>query len=170
MLILPWFSFFFMKKEEIKYYMPVGIFSGLTSAIISEAGASFGFWINQETTYPLSQIMPFDIGLNIVLTMWIVKYTFRRFGVYMLVNLILDIGFNFYLFNVFFPNRDILHLVGISPLQSLSITLTHAVVIYGYQLWQEDALVFPGKNRSSIRMLKPAAAKPLRDENGRKKE
>jgi hypothetical protein len=84
-----------MKKEEVKYYMPVGIFAGLTSAMISEAGTTLGFWVNQETIYPLTQIMPFDIGMNVVLTMWVVKYTFRRFWLYMAVNTVLDIGFNF---------------------------------------------------------------------------
>jgi len=161
MLILPWFTFLFLKKEDIKYYMPVAIFSGFTSAIISEAGAVLGFWINQETTYPLSQIMPFDLGLNVVITIWIFKYTYRRFWIYLIINTILDIGFNFFLFNQFFSSRGILYFVGISPFQSLLITLTHALLLYGYQIWQEDALFVSEKSCSFSAILHPAVTKPL---------
>jgi hypothetical protein len=168
MLILPWFTLLFLKKEEIKYYMPVGIFAGFTSAIISEVGVTLGFWVNQETIYPLSQIMPFDIGLNVVLTIWVFKYTYRRFWVYLIVNTILDIGFSFFLFNQIFSSRGILYLVGISPFQSLLITLTHALLLYGYQIWQEDALLVHEKSCSFSANLHPAATKPLPEDHGNK--
>jgi hypothetical protein len=168
MLILPWLTFLFLKKEDIKYYMPVGIFAGFTSAIISEIGITLGFWVNQETIYPLSQIMPFDIGLNVVLTILVFKFTYRRFWIYLVVNTILDIGFSFFLFNQFLSSKGILYLVGISPFQLLLINLTHALLLYGYQLWQEDALLLSEKSFSFSTTLHPAATKPLSEDHENK--
>lgn len=160
MIILPYLSLLFMKKEDAKRYMPVGIFAALTSILIGDIGVTFGIWVHQQTAYPLNSIMPFDIGLNLALTMWIFKYAYGQFGKYFLVNFILDIGFNFFFFGKFLPSKNILHVVGGSPLQLLTVTLLHAVLLYIYQIWQEGVFAH-SRNSSYSPDLHPAAAKPL---------
>jgi len=162
MLVLPWLTLIFMNKEDIKRFTPVGVFTALTSVLIGDVGVTFGLWIHQQTAYPFQSVMPFDIGLNLILTMWIFKYTYGRFRKYFVVNLLLDIGFNTIFFGRFLPSRDILHVVGGTPLQMLVITLSHAILIYGYQIWQEK--IFVMSEKTSYRAnLQPAAAKPLQD-------
>ena len=160
MLVLPYLTLFFMKRTDLKHYMPVGIFAALTSVLIGDIGVTYGIWVHQQTAYPFNSVMPFDIGLNLVLTLWVFKYTYGRFWKYFLVNLILDIGFNFIFFGKFLPSKDILHVVGGSPLQMLAITLSHAVLIYGYQIWQEGIFAYSERN-NFLHGLQPAATKPL---------
>ena len=118
MIILPIFTLFFMRKDDMKRYLPVGVLSAFASTIIGNTGVTLGFWIHQETAYPLHNIMPFNIGLNLVLTIWLFKFTYRKLGVYLITNIILDIMFAFFLFQIYFPIRGMMHLVGISPLQA----------------------------------------------------
>lgn len=89
-----------------------------------------GFGVHQETAYPLYDIMPFDIGLNMVITMWIFKFTYRKFGLYLITNIISDVIFAFFLFQIYFPNKGMMHLVGISPFQTFLIAIMLALVIY----------------------------------------
>ncbi|VBB06488.1 Hypothetical protein LUCI_1721 [Lucifera butyrica] len=166
MLLTPFLTLFFMKKEDVKRYMPVGLFSAVTSAIIGDVGVTLGFWVHRETAYPLHSLMPFDIGLNLVLTMWVFIFTYRRFWMYMITNAILDIGFDFFLFQYYFPSRDIFNLVGISPFQSYLITLGHALVIYGYQMWQEGILV-RSERTTFLGNLQPATKPLSRDQENK---
>lgn len=170
MIIVPWLALFFMKKEDLKRYMPVGVLAVATSVIIGDVGVKLGFWFHRETAYPFYNIMPFNIGLNLALTMWVFKFTYRQFWIYMITNAILDIGFSFFLFQYFLPSRGMFNLVNISPFQSFLITTTHALLLYGYQMWQEGIFIRSASPSSSW-YLQHASAKPLpqdRKENSSK--
>jgi hypothetical protein len=158
MLFIPWLSLFFMKKEEIKHWMPVAMFALVLTTIIHDVGTTLGFWAIRESTFPFYQMMPHYYGTMPVLTIWVFKFTYGRFGMYFVTNTILDIGFSFFLLNYFFPSRGILDF-NLSPVLALLLTLTHAIVIYGYQMWQDDILL---SSKTIINNnLQPAAAKPL---------
>ncbi|BBB90191.1 MAG TPA: hypothetical protein PKA28_06490 [Methylomusa anaerophila] len=154
--LVPWLTLFFMKKEEIKRWMPVAMFAVVLATIIGDIGIRLGVWATREPTFPFSQILPFFYGVMPVLTIWVFKFTYRHFWPYMITNLILDVVFNFFILGYFLPGRGIVDF-NISPLLSLPITLLHAVVIYGYQMWQDEALL----NTDSFTKynIKPAVAK-----------
>jgi hypothetical protein len=155
-----------MKKEEIKHWMPVAMFAVVLTTIIHDVGTTLGFWSTRESAFPFYQMMPYYYGFMPVLTLWVFKFTYGQFWRYLIINTILDIGFNFFLLNYFLPSRGIFDF-NLSPVLSLPITLMHAIVIYGYQMWQDDILLST-KNIIHNNMH-PAAAKPLsnqqKDEN-----
>ncbi|QDR80312.1 hypothetical protein [Sporomusa termitida] len=156
--IVPWLSLFFMKKNEIKHWMPVATFAVVLTTIIGDIGIRLGFWATRESIYPFAQMLPYAFGIMPVLTIWVFKFTYERFWLYMVTNTILDIGFNFFLLNYFLSSRGIID-INISPFLSLPITLMHAVVIYGYQRWQDDVLLST-RNVAEYK-CQPAAAKPF---------
>ena len=158
MFFMPWLSLFFMKKEEVKRWMPVAMFSLVLTTIIHDIGTTLGFWATRESFYPFYEMIPYYFGVMPVLTIWVFKFTYGHFARYFATNIILDIGFNFFLLNYFLPSRGILDF-NISPFPSLLITLTHAVVIYGYQIWQDDILL--DTQNVIVNSIQPAAAKPL---------
>ena len=139
MFLIPWLSLFFMKKEEVKHWMPVSMFALVLTIIIHDVGTTLGFWATRESTFPFYQMIPYFFGTMPVLTIWVFKLTYGDFGKYFITNTVLDIGSNFFLLNYFLPNRGILDF-SISPFLSLPITFVHTVVIYGYQMWQDDVL------------------------------
>jgi hypothetical protein len=153
----------FMKKEDVKYYMPVAFVSMSASAVIHDMGIRLGFWYLKETAFPFSQLTPYLFGFLPVLTMWVFKFTYRHFWAFMITNLILDIGFCFFFLNSFLPSKEILSL-GVPPYQVLIITTFHALLLYSYQIWQDDALVSHSEKPNILPNLKPAAAKLLSED------
>jgi hypothetical protein len=147
-----------MKKEEVKRWMPVTLFAVILTTIIHDIGTTLGFWATRESIFPFYQMMPYFYGTMPILTIWTFKFTYGRFGIYFVTNIILDIVFNFFLLHYFLPSRGLMDF-NISPFLSLPITLIHAIAIYGYQMWQDDILL---DTKNIIEnTIHPAVAKPL---------
>lgn len=159
MFFAPWLTLFFMQTKEVKHWLPVAFLATILATIIHDIGTALGFWTVTYSVYPFNQLSPYFFGTMPVLTIWVFKLTYGRFERYMLVNGLLDIGFNFIILGYFLPLRGIMTL-NIPPLYSLPITLIHAAAIYAYQKWQEEA-----HGTEAAYTLRPAAAKPL-DEDG----
>ncbi len=155
--LVPWLTLFLMKKDDIKRWMPVAMFAVVLTTIIGDIGVRLGVWATQESPYPFNEMLPYFYGTMPVLTIWVFRFTYGRFWPYMITNTILDIVFNFFILNYFLPSRGIIDF-NISPFLSLPVTLLHAVVIYGYQMWQDDVLLI---NHSTAHHIRPAAAKPF---------
>ncbi|WP_051788932.1 hypothetical protein [Pelosinus sp. UFO1] len=158
MFFTPWLSLFFMRKEEVKHWMPVTMFAIVLTTIIHDVGTTLGFWATRVSIFPFYQLFPYFFGTMPVLTIWVFKFTYGDFRKYFIFNTILDIGFNFFLLNYFLPSRGVFEF-NLLPFLSLPITLIHAVVIYGYQMWQDDVL-FDARHIIDNN-IQPAAAKPL---------
>jgi hypothetical protein len=163
LFILPWLTLLFMKREDVKRYMPVGLFSIVATTFIHDTGITLGYWVVWHAAFPLNEMLPYFYGLIPVLTMWIFKYTNGKFWVYLFANALIDIGFSFYYLNAFLPGRGIYALAGITSFQVWLINLGHATVLYGYQKWQENTLLPAVKNLFAFR--RPAAAKPSFEES-----
>lgn len=166
LLILPWLTLIFMKKEFIKRFMPAALFTSLTSMVIVDVGITLNLWVIQETAYPLRGLS-YHLGLSPVLIIWLLYFTYGRFWWYLVLNVIQNFGFTFLLIR-FLSNRGIEQLTGISPLQTTIVASIHGILIYGYQMWQEDALV-PAMKRLFSAKPQPAATKPIfEDENDKR--
>lgn len=135
---IPWLTLLFMKKKDIKRYMPLALMAIVTSFIIYELGITFKWWIVTEMAYPL-QAMPFHLGLFPVLTMWVFKFTFRKLWLYLIVELVLNTGFDFLFLGYFLPVRGILHFETMTRLEAVGVTTAHGIILYIYQIWQEGA-------------------------------
>jgi hypothetical protein len=159
MLIVPWLTLFFMPRRDIKRWMPVALLASVTSTMIADIGTALGFWAVREAAFPFNQMLPMSYGAMPVLTMWVFKFTYGRLWAYMITNIILDVGFSFFLLNSFLPGRGILDLL-VSPVLALAITLMHAILLYGYQMWQDEPAASANRDDAPI-SLQPAAAKPL---------
>ncbi|NPV91295.1 MAG: hypothetical protein HPY50_11055 [Firmicutes bacterium] len=158
MIALPWFTLFFMKKEDIKRFMPAALFTVVSSTIIYESSITFNMWSTRETAYPLNQMLPSIYGLFPVLTIWILKFTYDRFWLYLATNAALDI-FWAYILIPWFVTAGILGFLK-SRTFVFILSVCHAVLIYGYQLWQKDALLPAPKGLLSLK-IRPAETKPL---------
>ncbi|MBP1616077.1 MAG: hypothetical protein H6Q13_3525 [Bacteroidetes bacterium] len=162
-LIVPWASLFFMKKEDIKRFFPAGLLAGFMSIVVSEIGVTNGWWYFHETTYPFSFMATYTYGLFPILPMWILKYTYGNFKLYIAVELVLNAIFSLFLLP-WFSIRDITQFA--AGLIAFILSTTIAVVVYRFQIWQEELFVTSDKNDLSV-SAQPVA-KPLskaQDEN-----
>lgn len=134
MLLLPWFTLFFMRKEDIKRFMSVALFTVVTSLIISDMFQTLNIFAVRETIFPLSRISALDLGLIPVVTIWLFKFTYGRFWWYVLADAVMNLGFAL----LFFPwlntqgiQADILA----TKSSRFLITTIHGLLLYTYQMW-----------------------------------
>jgi len=136
-LIVPWFSLIFMSKEEIRRFMPLALFTMVVTSITIEAGITLNLWSIRETTYPLNHTLSYVYGLAPVVAMWIFKFTYNRFWIYAAADTVFNLGFGF-LFTPWLANREIKDLYT-SRFNVFLIVTGLAVLLYLYQMWQENA-------------------------------
>lgn len=166
-LILPWLTLYFMKKEEIKRFIPVALFTSITSMIIVEVGASYKLWALKETIFPLTHTFPYHLGLAPVVAMWLFKFTYEKFWRYLSVDAIYNLVFA-YVFTPWLAARGIRENIVATSLSLFIIVTLHGLLLYIYQMWQEGALV-PAVKKLFSPKFQPAATKPrLSGEDGKK--
>nr|WP_092068875.1 hypothetical protein [Dendrosporobacter quercicolus]NSL47261.1 hypothetical protein [Dendrosporobacter quercicolus DSM 1736]SDL82708.1 hypothetical protein SAMN04488502_101927 [Dendrosporobacter quercicolus] len=153
-VILPWVSVFFLKKEDLKRYMPVALLGSLITTFLTEVGISLGWWVVYENIFPLINIPVISYSGYLVGIIWIFKFTYRNFLKYLATNLIIDSVLSVFILR-WFSRRGILD-IHISDLQILLLSTIIAFFLYAYQLWQESDMAI-----KCAPDLQPAASKHL---------
>lgn len=137
----PWLSLIFMKKESIKRYMPVAIFATMLMMLYNVYSFNEKHWEIHEAIFPaLRPLFASGIlGGFPVITLWIFHFTYRKFWIYLLTNIVLD--FMFAVFPVHFILQDVLGIYKLNNISSWErwlLFVAEAVIIYGYFKWQEN--------------------------------
>ncbi|HEX9061211.1 MAG TPA: hypothetical protein VF941_13605 [Clostridia bacterium] len=131
LFILPWLTLFFINRKDLKRFMPATLFTALTSGIILQVGYSTNLWYFREASFPLIMY-----GLLPIASLWVIRFTYSSFRIYMVTNAILDLVFAF----VIIPCFGRVGVFGVWNWTSVSvyiINLIHSFLIYVYQKWQE---------------------------------
>jgi type IV secretory pathway VirB2 component (pilin) len=139
MLIIPWFSLLIMNKDTIKRFTPVAILSALLVTVTHEAAYSLGWWEQLNTIVPWGEItnVSYVYGMFAVGTYWIFYFSYGTFWRYFLLNTVVD-GVWLIFIPPFFKQRHIWVLDRMNEWSLLVICLIIAVILYGYQYWQEQ--------------------------------
>jgi hypothetical protein len=137
--IIPWISLVFLDRSAIQRYMPVALFATVLNTILAQMAWSYNWWEFKETLFSWDKIAPlFTVyGIFLVGTIWIFYFTFRKFWIYMIVNLIIDLFYGMGLTKML-NNLEIRETGSFSPFTNLMTMTILAVILYLYQLWQED--------------------------------
>lgn len=157
--ILSWATFFFMKKEDAKRFIPVAFLSVIYTTILVQIGGTFKWWSIIEPFYPLTTQVNV-VSLNPVGTMWIFKFTYNRFWFYMAMDTVANIIFAYLFLGYFLPALGVFHFNSLGPFHVLIFHTIAGVLLYGYQLWQESIFISSKQTIPSFN-LQPAATKPL---------
>lgn len=155
-----------MDRKDVKRYISVGLLTALTGVIIAEVGITAGLWVVRETTFPLAVMPTFIYGTYPVAAMWILKFTYGRFGLYLAVDTIFNFGYTFFIMP-WLATRGILDFS--ASLTAFMITIVHGIALYGFQVWQEGIFVRSERTIFSP-ILQPAAAKQLPNDQENKKD
>lgn len=166
MLVIPWLTLFFMPKKDRKRWMPAALFIIVTSTIIQDAGLTMKMFEMRENVIPFRDQLPMAYGLMPVATMWILQYTYGRFWLYALLELILGFVFAYALLP-WLSLRGTQVWIKATALSTFLPSIPHFIAIYLFQMWQEGIFVRSEKGTASTN-LQPAAAKPV--DQGRDEE
>jgi hypothetical protein len=156
-LLIPIISLIFVPRKDIKRYMPAALFTALTNIIIVDMGVSWNWWIIKESIYPLNEVLPLAFAF-LAAEIWILKYTYGNFTSFAVVEAFLS-GIFILVVQPWFSNLGIWVRVNVTNFLAYVPAVFQFVLIYLYQMWQEDELV-PAVRRFLAPKLSPAT-KPL---------
>jgi hypothetical protein len=152
-LIIPWLSLFFIKKQEVKRFMPVAIFICLIGSSIFEMAYVYHWWeLNQSLFFPFIITNVYYIfGAFLVGTIWIFHFTYGHFWRFLITNAVLDLALA-YPINYFAEQLGIYRLVHFTNLNVFFLAMSLSIILYGYQLWQDEVLISPDKTENKHRI------------------
>lgn len=169
MLIFPWLTLFFMPKASMKRWMPVALFSAISSVVAVELGENLGWFIYGQAAYPLRTSSYIIFGLNIVTTLWIFHFLYGHFWRYIAIDTLLNFGFIYVGHVYILGSRELFREVGLTPFQNTLIVILVGGLAYGYQMWQEGIFAQAERHQAIYRTpLQPAAGKPLAEDPDKK--
>lgn len=143
-LILPWFTLFFLKKDGIKRYMPVAILTSLIMTVYNIIAYNQKHWEIKVTLMPMLKplFISGTFGVFIIITIWIFYFTYGQFLKYIVTNMIVDFMFAVFPIHYIFQEKlGIYQLINITMWGRFFLFLLFAVVIYLYQMWQEEVFI-----------------------------
>lgn len=145
-ILLPWLTLFFIKKENIKRFMSTVLLSIIYSMLAVQMGDTLKWWVVNEPVYPLRSL-PNVVGLNPVMTMWIFHFTYGRFWLYMAIEVVANLVFPYLYLGYFLSRRNIFQFTGGSPFYVFLMTTAAGILLYCYQMWQEGIFARSNKDR-----------------------
>jgi len=150
-LIGPWLTLFFLKKEDVKRFMPAGIFASLLMILYNIYAKNQNHWVLNDLLFPwLKPLFTSGVlGAFPIITLWIFYFTYGKFWVYLLTNIILDFMFAIFPLDYVFQNiLGIYKLINITSWERFILFVLESVIIYGYYKWQES--IFKPKHHKGL--------------------
>jgi hypothetical protein len=137
MIILPWLTFPFLPRKTVSRFIPTTIFMSLF--LIAEgrfAEKKKWWWFFTSVKPNVLAEMPLIIGPFFIGSLWILKYTFGKFKLYLLINLVVDSFFTYFLTN-WLRQMGYGSLVRLSKFKLSSVFFMKSVLLYGFQFIYE---------------------------------
>jgi len=140
MMIVPWLSLPFLGGKSTKRFLPAAIFIALFVTIEDIFAKRRKWWWWYEYIHPkLSGIIPFLWGPFFVGSLWILKLTYGKFTRYIVLNLIVDSFFVYFLVN-WLKKLGIASLVRMKKYQLSLLFLLKSLVLYAFQFIKENCI------------------------------
>jgi hypothetical protein len=140
LFLLPWLSLPLLGKRTIKKFLPGALFMGFyvtLEGILAEKRKWwwFPFNIKPNVLGELPLIWgPFFIG-----SFWILKYTYKKFNLYLLVNIVVDSLFTFFILDIL-KKLGYATLVRLTKFQLSLVFLIKSFVMYGFQFFYDKVI------------------------------
>jgi hypothetical protein len=139
LFILPWFLLVFLDKRKVRRFMPVTLLAIVLVVFFTQLGSNMGWFFATPTIVAFTDISARTYGFFAVGTLFIFYFTFGRFWIYVLTNLILD-SFQTIIVRPFFIKLGLEKAGSWNNWQILALMTFIAILLYLYQIWQDDVM------------------------------
>ncbi|WP_226671401.1 hypothetical protein [Metabacillus litoralis] len=137
MTLLPWLSLPLLKKKTFLRFLPGALFMCLyVTAEGYFAQKKKWWWFPFHVKPNVLGELPLIFGPFFVGSFWILKYTYGKFNLYMLVNIIIDSFFTYFTLE-WFKKIGYVSLVRLTKFQLSLLFLVKSVLMYGFQVLYE---------------------------------
>lgn len=129
-MILPWFSVPLLGRKAIRRFLPAAIVMSVIVKINNITAKKRNWWRFYTNLSPqISGDIPFIVGPYLLASLWILKFTYGKFKLFIFINAIGHILFAF-------PGMKLLKRLGIVSLENMKpIQLTILLTIRGFLLY-----------------------------------
>ncbi|KAA0563179.1 hypothetical protein F0342_14260 [Bacillus sp. CH30_1T] len=137
MTLLPWLSLPLLRKKTLKRFLPGTLF--MCVYLVAEgilATRRKWWWFPFSIKPNVLAELPLILGPFFVGSFWIFKYTYGKFSIYFLVNLIVDSFFTIFMLN-WFKKIGYVTLIRFTRIQLSLLFLLKSVLMYGFQYCYE---------------------------------
>lgn len=127
----------FLPKQSFKKYLPVTLFCSCILLIEALLNPVFNWWkVKGGTKYMIFDALAFIFGPFFTINLWIFHFTYGKFSLYALCNLIMDLVFAYPL-NAFFQKIGHYKLKKFTSTTLFLISYSLALLNYGFQKFIE---------------------------------
>ncbi|WP_052352929.1 hypothetical protein [Neobacillus dielmonensis] len=139
LLVVPWFSLPLLGKKAFKRFLPTAIFMCTFTKALDYYGEKKNWWKFYKGIGPINSMNFMNFGPYLITSLWMLKFTFGRFPLYIMTNSILHMLF---IFAGIKPvkNFEIFSLENLSKTKYLGINFIRAMILYAFQTISEPAL------------------------------
>lgn len=132
LLILPWLTIPLLGVNAFKKYLPSALFICTFTKALDMFGEKKKWWRFYKGIGPLDSMNFFNWGLYFISALWILKMTYGKFPLYLVINSINHIIFTF--FGLKQLKRYKIALVNMKKFPYLMLLTLRELVLYGFQL------------------------------------
>jgi hypothetical protein len=133
LLILPWLTIPLLGKNTCKKFLPAAIFICTFTKAIDLFGEKKEWWKFYKGIGPFDSMNFFNLGPYFVTSLWMLKWTYGKFTLYLMINSALHILFIFFGGLKFVKYFKIFSMRKLSKPHYLLIDLLRAILLYGFQ-------------------------------------
>lgn len=143
MIILSWFTVPLLGKEAFKRFLPATIFISIVSKLMDAIAQKRKWWrFYTKVNSKISGDTGWVFGPFFVSALWILKWTYNRFPLFLIVTTIVHILFDV-LGLKFLKRAGIVSLVRMNPFQHFWFLELRALLLYGFQKLREKMVRNP---------------------------
>ncbi|APH05704.1 hypothetical protein [Bacillus weihaiensis] len=137
LMIIPWLTIPLLGKKSFIRFLPASIFITTVVKLEDMLAEKRRWWWFYEKIHPkIGGNTPFIVGPFFIGSMWILKFTYGKFYIYLLINTILDSLFTYVLTNSL-QRLGIASLVRLTRVQLSGLFFIKSLLLYGFQYMQE---------------------------------
>jgi hypothetical protein len=153
MALLPWLSLPLLDKKTLTRFLPGSLF--MCVYLVAEgivATRRKWWWFPFSIKPNVLAELPLILGPFLIGSFWILKYTFGKFQIYFLLNLIVDSFFTIFMLN-WFKKIGYVTLIRFTRLQLSSLFMIKSILMYGFQYYYEKIFSGRVKNKEQLEGL-----------------
>ncbi|MEL3973688.1 hypothetical protein AAEO50_15480 [Rossellomorea oryzaecorticis] len=145
MALLPWLSISLLGNKTFRRFLPGTIFMSLYLLAEGTLATRRKWWWFPFSLKPnVLAELPLILGPFFVGSLWIFKYTYGKFSIYFLVNLIVDSFFTTVMLN-WFKKIGYVSLIRFTRFQLSLLFMLKSIAMYGFQYVYETIFSSRGK-------------------------
>jgi len=133
MMLLPWVTVFFIPKKSFYQFLPVTLFSTIFLLIEGLFSIEYRWWkVKSGIPGMIHNALSFILGPYFIGNILIFHFTYKKFWLYALINLIMDLLIAYPL-NYFFQKQGFYKLKNAKPSFLFITSYIYSLINYGFQ-------------------------------------